>query len=167
MIGVLALQGGFAAHGRALDRLGRPWRRVTRADQLDGLVGLILPGGESTTMEMLMRESGLDQALRDFVQRGGACLGTCAGAILLSSGFLGLLEIDLERNAYGRQLDSVVLDGRVYIRAPRITRVGAGVEVLARRDGDPVLVRQGAQLAATFHPELSEDLTLHRMFCTG
>jgi len=182
MIGILCLQGDFAAHGRALERLGLAWRDVRRPGELAGLRGLVLPGGESTTMWHFLREEGLDVALRDFARAGGALYGTCAGAILLArevrnpggSG-LGLLDILVERNSYGRQTESRVREAEtddpaatrieaVLIRAPRILRVGPGVRVLARLDGDPVWVEQDRVMATTFHPELGSDLRPHRRF---
>ena len=172
--GVLALQGDFAAHARALGGAA-PVRRAEEVDRLDLLV---IPGGESTTLLTLLSTpegNGVEEAVRRLVSRGGVVFGTCAGAILLAKGVTrpaqaswGLLDIDVERNAYGRQLDSfeAVLEPEgyeaVFIRAPRIVRVGPGVEVLARHGGDPVLVREGRVFAATFHPELTSDRRLHR-----
>jgi len=174
-VGVLALQGDFAAHARALGRHGVSPVEVRTPGQLDGLSGIVLPGGESTTMLKLLARDGLDGRLRELIESGLPTLATCAGVILLAREVLnpkqpslGLLDVTVERNAYGRQLDSAVvalqssngalgpgpIEG-VFIRAPRLLRVGAAVEVLARRDGDPVLVRQDRLLAATFHPELS------------
>ena len=181
-IGILCLQGDFAAHGRALERLGAGWRDVRRALDLDGLRGLVLPGGESTTMWHFLRAGGLDETLRRFAAAGGALYGTCAGAILLArevlnptSEGLGLLDITVERNSYGRQVESSVRQAEtddpraprldaVLIRAPRILRIGPGVRVRARLDGDPVWVEQGRTSATTFHPELGEDLRPHRRF---
>lgn len=174
-VGVLALQGGFAAHERALARVGVHAVEVRRPEQLTAIDGLVLPGGESTTMLKLLGNDGFADALRRVIGSGLPTLATCAGAILLAQEVtnppqpsLGLLDVTVERNAYGRQLDSTVatleasngvlgghrLEG-VFIRAPRLRRLGGAVQVLARREGDPVLVRQGRILAATFHPELS------------
>jgi len=181
-VGVVALQGDFAAHVAALEALGLEAREVRRCRELDGLAGVVLPGGESTTLLNLMRDEPWFDALRSFHEGGGGIFGTCAGAILLAREVLpaqpslGLLDASIERNAYGRQresfaarLDAPAIDERVegvFIRAPRFTRLGAGVEVLASYANDPVLVRQGRVLAATFHPELTRSLTLHRLFRT-
>jgi pyridoxal 5'-phosphate synthase pdxT subunit len=155
--GVLALQGDFDAHARAFDA-----REVRRAAEIDQLDALILPGGESTTILKLCEGSGIEEAVKRLVVRGGTIFGTCAGAILLAKEVVephqhswGLLDITIERNAYGRQVDSFVEGGRLFIRAPRIRRVGAGVEVLEKRDNEPVYVRQGRVFAATYHPELT------------
>lgn len=182
-IGVLALQGAFAAHLEHLTSLGVVARAVRLPRDLDGLGGLVLPGGESTTMSNLLRTFDLVDPVRDFVSSGHPVFGTCAGMILLSERILdgrpdqialGSLDIVVRRNGYGRQVDSfetdVAVDGfdhpfhAVFIRAPRIESVGEGVEVLARHDGDPVLVRQGMVLAASFHPELTDDHRIHRLF---
>lgn len=180
-VGVLALQGDFSAHAAALARLGAEAPEVRRVAQLDGLGGLIIPGGESTTLLNLMRDEPWLAALRAFHARGGALFGTCAGAILLAREVLrprqeslGLLDVAIERNAFGRQVDSFetrlrvpVLGGEltaVFIRAPRLRALGAGVEVLARLGDEPVLVRQGRVLAATFHPEMAGDDRLHQYF---
>ncbi len=180
-IGVLALQGDFEAHAKVLSDLGAEVSEVRRCGELDGLRGLVLPGGESTTMLNLMRDEPWFDALRSFHRRGGAFLATCAGAILLSREVrhpaqpsLGLLDAVIERNAFGRQVDSFetrldapALGGpleAVFIRAPRFRALGEGVEVLARLDGEPVMVRQGRILALTFHPELTGDGRLHRYF---
>lgn len=182
-VGVLALQGSFAAHARVLAALGADVREVRKPEALEGLSGLVIPGGESTT---LLRFLGYDPAfepgLQEFVRQGGAVLGTCAGLILLAKEVrgprqrcLGLLDVVVERNAYGRQVDSFTDQGRwrggeplemVTIRAPRIVEVGPGVEVLATHGFDPVLVREGSCLGATFHPELSQDPSVHRLFLT-
>ncbi len=163
--GVLALQGDFEAHAKALGG-AREVRRATEVDEVDLLV---LPGGESTTLLNLLEGSGIEEAVRRLVARGGVVFGTCAGAILLAKGVSnpaqaswGLLDVDVERNAFGRQVDSfeAVLEPdypALFIRAPRIRRVGAGVEVLARWKGEPVFVKQGRVFAATFHPELTDD----------
>ena len=178
-IGVLALQGDFDAHRKRLEELGAEVVLVRKPEQLRGLDGLVIPGGESSTILRLLGEQGFEQ-LADFV-RAKPVFGTCAGAILLASEVenpaqkgLGALDITVRRNAYGRQIDSAIvtalskLEGgpleQVYIRAPRIERTGPGVEILAERDGYPVLVRQGRKMAATFHPELSDDQRVHREF---
>ena len=180
IIGVLALQGAYAAHARALAACGAEARLIRRPDELDGLDGLIVPGGESTTFLKHLERDGFLEALAGFVSRRPT-FGTCAGAILLAAEVsnphqdsLGALDIAIERNAYGRQIDSSIVTAKselpggplemVFIRAPRITATGAGVEVLAEREGAPVLVRQGRVLAATFHPELSADLRVHQLF---
>lgn len=163
--GVLALQGDFAAHARAFPGAVE----VRLAQEIDALDLLVLPGGESTTMLNLLEGSGIEDAVRRLLARGGTAFGTCAGAILLARKVTNpaqpswnLIDIDVERNAWGRQVDSfeAVLDPgypALFIRAPRIRRTGPGVEVLARWKGEPVLVRQGRVLAATFHPELTDD----------
>ena len=181
-IGVLALQGDFAAHLEALRRAGARGREIREAAELDRLDGLILPGGESTAHLKLMDAGGFPAAIRSMASRGGALFGTCAGAILLArevtgpdQAGLGLIDISIRRNAYGRQTESFEAScaapalGReplelVFIRAPKITATGPGVEVLAALDGEPVLVRQGKVLAGTFHPELSADPRIHRLF---
>ena len=180
-IGVLAIQGDYEAHGRMLERLGvKPVFVRTPAD-LDGIRGLILPGGESSTHMKVLTEEGLLEPLKKFASDGGAFFGTCAGAILLarevhnpSQASLGLLDASVLRNGYGRQLASDVHFGSstvkdaplemVFIRAPIIESVGEGVRVLAEYEGHPVLVEQGRVLAATFHPELTEDTTIHERF---
>ena len=179
-IGVLAIQGDYAAHASALSESGAEPVEVRTPADLSGLDGLILPGGESTTMLRFLDRMKLFDALKEF----STCkpvFGTCAGAILLAREVrnppqrsFGLLDAVVERNAYGRQIDSAILhaptrlDGgpmeMVFIRAPRIGETGSGVEVLAERDGYPVLVKQGNILAATFHPELSADRRIHRLF---
>ncbi|HTW61024.1 MAG TPA: pyridoxal 5'-phosphate synthase glutaminase subunit PdxT [Terracidiphilus sp.] len=179
-IGVLALQGDYAAHAAALREAGAEPREVRNPADFDGLDGIVLPGGESTTMLKFLERHGLFEALGEFC-RAKPTFGTCAGAILLAREVLnppqrslGLLDAVVERNAYGRQIDSAILhsetklDGgpleMVFIRAPRIAEIGPGVEALAWREGSPALVRQGALLAATFHPELSSDRRVHRLF---
>ncbi|MGE5487830.1 MAG: pyridoxal 5'-phosphate synthase glutaminase subunit PdxT [bacterium] len=177
-IGVLALQGAFEAHRAAFARAGANAVPVRTAAEFEGLDALVIPGGESTTMLKIAGDEGLMEPLRRF-GRERPVFGTCAGAILLASEVtnpsqesLGLMDIAVERNAYGRQVDSRVarieLGGEeteaVFIRAPRITRVGPGVEVLARYNGDPVLVWDGRRMAATFHPELTADARIHAMF---
>jgi len=180
-IGVLAVQGDFEAHRKMLNELGVETREVRSVADLEGLAAVVLPGGESTTQIQFLREEGLAAALQDFVKRGGAVFGTCAGAILLAREVLnpaqeslGLLDITVLRNGYGRQLESEVRFGHcalkpaplemVFIRAPIIQRTGSDVEVLAEEGGLPVLVRQGRMLAATFHPELTDDFTVHNYF---
>ena len=179
-VGVLALQGDFAAHAAALRGAGADPVEVRVPAELDGLAALVLPGGESTALLRLLASTGLDRAIPRFHRDGGAILGTCAGAILLAKqvtnpeqGSLGLLDATVERNHYGRQVDSFEAEAPfpgggpplplVFIRAPAITRVGRGVEVLVEHDGLPVLVRRGRLLAATFHPELSGDDRVHRL----
>ena len=180
-IGVLALQGDFHAHRKAFASAGTDAVEVRRSAQLDGLNGLVIPGGESTTLLNLMEDEPWFDALRAFHRRGGAMFGTCAGAILLSREVihpaqpgLGLLDAVVERNAWGRQRESfeteleiAALYGpirAVFIRAPRFRSVGSDVEVLGRLGEEPVLVRQGRVLAGTFHPELTGDSRLHRYF---
>ena len=176
-IGVLALQGDFDAHRRRLEELGAEVVLVKKPEQLDDIAGLVIPGGESGTFLKLLGEAGFAK-LRDFV-RARPTFGTCAGAILLASEVenpqqagLGALDITVRRNAYGRQIDSSIREGRllnspiemVFIRAPKIERVGTGVEVIATEGNDPVLVRKGKTIAATFHPELSDDRRIHQYF---
>ncbi len=170
-IGVLALQGDFAAHIAALPGAVE----VRTASEIDQLDVLVIPGGESTAMLRLLDGTGIEAAARRLLARGGRIFGTCAGAILLAKGVFGpsqpswgMLDIDIERNAYGRQIDSfeATLDPPykgVFIRAPKIRRVGAKVEVLVRFNGEPVLVRQGNIFAATFHPELTDDRHVYVM----
>lgn len=170
-IGVLALQGAFRDHARVLRRLGAEVLEVRLPEELDDLDGLVIPGGESTTISSLAEEYGLDDAIRDF---RAPIFGTCAGMIVLDRQHLGLAELDVERNAYGRQVRSfeadVDLAGEdrpirgVFIRAPRIRDAGPGVEVLGTLDGDPVLVRDGRLLLASFHPELTDDTRVHERF---
>jgi 5'-phosphate synthase pdxT subunit len=177
-IGVLALQGDFEAHGEALRKAGAHAVEVRTAADLHGIDGLIIPGGESTTMLKLLRIEGLFEPLRDF-GRSKPIFGTCAGAILLASEVthpqqdsLGLMDLTVERNGYGRQIDSRVaqidVDGSpteaVFIRAPVIRRVGPGATVLATYLDSPVLVEQGRHMVATFHPELTRDAAIHRRF---
>jgi 5'-phosphate synthase pdxT subunit len=176
-IGVLALQGDFDAHRRRLEELGAVVVLVKRPEQLDQIDGLVIPGGESGTFLKLLGEAGFEK-LKQFV-RVKPTFGTCAGAILLASEVenpkqsgLGALDIRIRRNAYGRQIDSSIREGRlgneplemVFIRAPKIERIGPGVEVLATEGDDPVAVRQGRVMASTFHPELSEDVRVHQAF---
>jgi len=180
-VGILAVQGDFEAHAEVLGRLGVETRYVRAAPDLTGLEALILPGGESTTQLKFLTEEGLEKAIRDLAARGGALFGTCAGAILLArevrnppQASLALADLVVTRNAYGRQVASEVRSEisklkcdpleMVFIRAPIIQQVGTGVEILAVSQGRPVLVRQGKVLAATFHPELTRDTTVHRYF---
>jgi pyridoxal 5'-phosphate synthase pdxT subunit len=170
-IGVLALQGNFREHAAMLRRLGVEAVEVRKPEQLPGLDGLVVPGGESTTFLRLMRLYGLDAAIRSFER---PVFGTCAGMIVLDRDHLGLVDVAVERNAYGRQVASFEADlelaGQeaplrgVFIRAPRVREVGEDVEVLAEHDGEPVLVRQGRFLVASFHPELTEDTRVHELF---
>jgi 5'-phosphate synthase pdxT subunit len=176
-IGVLALQGDFDAHRKRLEELGAEVVLVKKPDQLDEIDGLVIPGGESGTFLKLLGEEGFEK-LKQFV-RAKPTFGTCAGAILLASEVenpkqagLGAIDIRIRRNAYGRQIDSSIREGKfgnvplemVFIRAPKIERVGPEVEVIATDDGDAVAVRQGKAMAATFHPELSDDTRVHRAF---
>jgi 5'-phosphate synthase pdxT subunit len=176
-IGVLALQGDFDAHRRRLEELGAQVVLVKKPEQLDQIDALVIPGGESSTFLKLLGEEGFAK-LKDFV-RAKPTFGTCAGAILLATEIenpqqkgLGALDIRVRRNAYGRQVDSSIREGRlgedpiemVFIRAPKIERIGEGVEVVATEGRDPVMVRKGKTLAATFHPELSEDSRIHQYF---
>ena len=185
-VGVLSLQGDFAAHGRALERAGAEPVYIREPEQLAGVDGLIIPGGESTTMLKLMRREGLMEPIAEFGRRK-PMFGTCAGAILMADRVSGpeqeslaLMNLEVERNAYGRQIDSRVVElepdaafeqrtapGKleaVFIRAPIIRQVGGAGRVLARYNGDPVLVEQGEHLVATFHPELTNDPRVHRYF---
>lgn len=174
-IGVLALQGGYEAHEKILAGLGHATRRVRVPADLDGLAGLVLPGGESSTMLKLVAWNGLEAPLDAFVRGGRPVLATCAGLILAARGVtgpaqrsFGWLDVDVARNAWGRQNESFEADDDahqlhcVFIRAPRIQRVGPGVEVMATFDGEPIAVRQGAVLGASFHPELADEPGLHR-----
>ena len=170
-IGVLALQGNVREHAATLGRLGADVVEVRQPGQLDGLDGLVIPGGESTTFTRLMELYGLDEAVRDFP---GAVFGTCAGMIVLDRDHLGLVDIGVRRNAFGRQVSSFETDLQlpggdaplraVFIRAPWIEEVGPQVEVLAEVDGHPVLAREGRFLVAAFHPELTDDTRLHELF---
>jgi 5'-phosphate synthase pdxT subunit len=175
LIGVLALQGGFEAHERMLRRLGARTRSVRVPADLEGLDGLILPGGESTTMTLGIAREGLAEPLQRLVRSGTPTLGSCAGLIMLDREHLGLMDIRAERNAFGRQIRSFEadvelqgLDGRpirgIFIRAPWIAEHGADVEILGRVDGHPVAARQANLLAVAFHTELSDDERLHRLF---
>ena len=177
-IGVLAIQGGFEAHQKALARAGARGVLVRREKDLDGLAGLILPGGESTTVSKGLDRLGLYGPIEAFAQSGRPLLGTCAGAVLLAREVenhpvrcLGLVDVVAVRNAYGTQVDSfaAIAEGFpeglrcIFIRAPRLRRPGPEVEVLARVDGWPVFVRQDNVLATTFHPELTDDARIHRL----
>lgn len=183
-VGILALQGDFEAHMRAIREVGGDPVEIRRTEQLGDVGGLILPGGESTTLVRLMDEYGFDEAIHAFHESGGALYGTCAGLILLArealgppQRSLGLLDVTVRRNAYGRQVDSFVETGSlrwnggppqpaemVFIRAPRIERIGERVEVIGELNGEPTLVRQGRIWGGTFHPELSSPLEIHRRF---
>ena len=179
LIGVLALQGDFEAHGAVLRRLGATVREVRVTVDLEGLDGLVIPGGESTTMTLGVEREGLAEPLRELARRGGAggipILGSCAGLIMLDRDHLGIMDIMAKRNAFGRQLRSfeAEMDVRgveggplrgVFIRAPWIAEHGTGVEILAEVDGHPVAARQGGVLAVAFHTELGRDDRLHRLF---
>lgn len=182
-IGVLGLQGDFDAHGRALNALGAEVRVVKKAAQLGEVSGLVMPGGESTTLIKLMDAFDFWEPLQDFAAAGKTILGTCAGMILLAREVtnppqrsLGFIDVTVERNSYGRQLESFEGAGRftaggvdrdlpmVFIRAPRIRRLGDGVESLATCDGDCVMAREGSIIVASFHPELAADPTVHQYF---
>ncbi len=180
LIGVLALQGAFDVHAKRLAELGSDTRLVRKPLDLQSLDGLVIPGGESSTFLWHLDRTGLFETLQEFVDQK-PIFGTCAGCILLAKEVsnptqrsFAALDVAVERNAYGRQNDSVILHAEtslnggememVFIRAPKIVRIGSGVEVLARRDDTPVLVRQGRLLAATFHPELSDDRRVHELF---
>lgn len=175
LIGVVALQGDFAAHAKMLRSLGAEVREVRVPADLDGLDGLVWPGGESTTMSLGVEREGLTEPLRALAASGTPVFGTCAGMIMLDRGHLGLLDVTCERNAFGRQVNSFEadldlpgLDGgplrAVFIRAPWVSDAGPDVTVLAAVDGHPVAVAQGNLLAVSFHPELSDDPRLHARF---
>ena len=177
LVGILALQGGFAAHERVLQRLGAVTRQVRVPADLDGLDALVLPGGESTVMTLGIEREGLKQPLRELAAAGTPILGTCAGMIMLDRAHLGILDVLAERNAFGRQLHSFEasfevegVDGgpvhAIFIRAPWIAEHGDEVSVLAEVDGHPVAVRQGQIVALSFHPELTGEDRLHRFFLT-
>jgi len=170
-IGVLAVQGNFREHAAMLRKLGAEPVEVRKPEELEGLDGLVIPGGESTAIMRLVRLYGLEQGIREFSR---PVFGTCAGMILLDRNHLGVLDLEVARNAYGRQVasfeadleladDDVPLRG-VFIRAPRVEQVGPGVEVLAELDGEPVLLRDGSVLVASFHPELTDDTRVHERF---
>ncbi|HXY85560.1 MAG TPA: pyridoxal 5'-phosphate synthase glutaminase subunit PdxT [Gaiellaceae bacterium] len=170
-VGVLAVQGNVREHEAVLRRLGAEVVEVRKPEQLDGLDGLVVPGGESTTFMRLMQLYGLDEGIRRFE---GPVFGTCAGMIVLDRRHLGLVDLEVDRNAYGRQVASFEADVRladedepmcgVFIRAPRVREVGPHVEVLGERNGEPVLLRDGRFLVAAFHPELTEDTRVHQLF---
>ena len=171
LVGVLALQGDFEAHQRVLQRLGAEHRAVRTAADLEGLDGLVVPGGESTTMTLGIEREGLAEPLRELAAEGRPVLGTCAGLIMLDRDHLGVLDVRVRRNAFGRQVRSfeedLPIEGfgelrAVFIRAPWVDEHGEDVEVLAEVDGHPVAVRQGNVLAVAFHPELSDQAALHR-----
>jgi len=183
-IGVLALQGDFALHARALEKSGVEAVEVRKPIELDEVDGLVMPGGESTTLLKLMDAWDFVPAIEKFHSGGKPIFGTCAGLIILAREVespkqfsLGLIDVSVERNAYGRQRESFVTSGMarlegdpiplemVFIRAPRIRRVGPGVQLLAEHGGEPVMVRQDRVLVATFHPELTDNTTVHRYFC--
>jgi 5'-phosphate synthase pdxT subunit len=170
-IGILAVQGNFREHASMLRRLGAEPVEVRKPEQLDDLDGLVIPGGESTAIARLVRLYGLEEAIRSFER---PLFGTCAGMILLDRRHLGLLDLEVSRNAYGRQVASFEADLElagedeplrgIFIRAPRVAEAGPEVEVLAELDGEPVLLRQGRVLVAAFHPELTEDTRVHERF---
>jgi 5'-phosphate synthase pdxT subunit len=171
LVGVLAVQGNFREHAAMLHSLGVDVVEVRKPEELAGLDGLVVPGGESTTFMRLMRLYGLDEAIREFDR---PILGTCAGMIVLDRDHLGLTDLAVDRNAYGRQVASFEADLQlagedeplrgVFIRAPRVRETGEDVEVLAELDGEPVLVRDGRIIVASFHPELTEDTRVHELF---
>lgn len=180
-IGILAVQGDFEAHAAMLEQLGVESVEVRKPEDLESCDGLILPGGESTTQLQFLQEEGLSEEILKFAALGGAIFGTCAGAILLATEVLNpkqdslkLLDVTVLRNGYGRQVASDVVHGpsklrqdsleMVFIRGPIIERIGQGIEVLAEYAGKPVLVQRGHILAATFHPELTDDTTVHQHF---
>jgi len=180
-VGILAVQGDFEAHAATLARMGIDYVFVRTSRDMEGVDAVILPGGESTTQWKFLVEEGLDESLREHASKGGAMFGTCAGAILMARGVhnpaqesLGLADIDVIRNGYGRQLASEVRHGgtaisaepleMVFIRAPIIERVGPSVQVLAKSGGQPVLIRDGNMLISTFHPELTSDNSVHEYF---
>ena len=181
-VGILAIQGDFAMHAKMLDAMAAPWKLVKHPADLDEVGGLIMPGGESTTMLKIFELEGIGVAIKKFAAQGKPIYGTCAGAILLAKEVLnppqeklGLIDIAIERNAYGRQIDSSIQTGdcpeladhpveMVFIRAPIIRRVGDGVRVLGRCGNLPVLVEQGNIMVGTFHPELTDDQAVHRYF---
>ena len=183
-VGVLALQGDFALHVKALQRCGVQTTEVRKPEELEGLDGLVIPGGESTTLLKLMDEWRFVPALETFHAAGKPIFGTCAGLILLArdvenprQASLGFIDVGVERNAYGRQRESFAARGEatlgqgaqplemVFIRAPKLVRVGPGVTALARHRDDPVMAREGSVLVSTFHPELTDDPSVHEYFC--
>ena len=175
-VGVLALQGDFEAHAKILQELGVTAREVRTPQDLDGLDGLVIPGGESTTMTLGIEREGLAEPLRELIRSGVPTLGTCAGLILLDRDHLGLLDVSTRRNAFGRQTRSfeadLELEGlgemkAVFIRAPWVEEAGEGVQVLAEVDGHPVAVRQDNILAVAFHPELTDEVRVHAWLREG
>lgn len=175
LIGVLAVQGGFEAHQEVLRGLGAETREVKRPEDLDGLDGLVIPGGESTTISMGIESAGLEPAIREHHESGRTIFGTCAGMIVCDDAHLGLIDATVARNAFGRQLQSFEADlevegigeeplRAVFIRAPWVEQHGAGVEVLASYAEHPVAIREGGVLACAFHPELTDDSRLHALF---
>jgi len=175
LIGVLALQGGFQAHERVIRKLGADVREIRTVADLDGLHGLVIPGGESTTMTLGIEREGLREGLRELAAGGVPVLGSCAGLIMLDRDHLGLMDMRAQRNAFGRQLQSFEIDldltglaggplRAVFIRAPWIAEHGPDVEILAEVDGHPVAARQDNMLAVAFHAELTDDDRVHRMF---
>ncbi len=183
-VGVLALQGDFALHAKALGKCGVEAVEVRKPSELDDVEGLIIPGGESTTLLKLMDAWNFTSTIETFHGAGKPIFGTCAGLIILAREVespkqfsLGLIDVTVERNAYGRQRESFEASGvarldagpipleMVFIRAPRIRRLGPSVQVLAEHRGEPVMARQGRVLVATFHPELTDNTTVHRYFC--
>jgi 5'-phosphate synthase pdxT subunit len=183
LVGVLALQGAFAAHQRALESAGATTRQVRQPSDLDGIDALVMPGGESTTMSRLLTTSGLFDDIKALLSDALPVLGTCAGMILLATEVLdgrpdqlsfGAIDITVQRNGYGRQIDSFETDldvtgfdtpfHAVFVRAPKVVAIGTNVEVIAEYDGVPVVVRQGHVMVASFHPELTGDARLHAKF---
>jgi 5'-phosphate synthase pdxT subunit len=175
LVGVLALQGGFEAHERMLGRFGARVREVRVPADLDGVEGLVIPGGESTTMTLGVKREGLGEPLRELAGRGVPVFGSCAGLIMLDRDHLGLMDLKAERNAFGRQISSFEADidvrgleggpvRAIFIRAPWIAEHGPEVEILAEIDGHPVAARQGRMLVVAFHAELGQDGRLHRLF---
>ena len=177
-VGVLAIQGDAREHALAIQSLGAKAVEVRKPQDLKECSGLIIPGGESTTLSLLMKKHSLDKEIKNLAKKGFPIFGTCAGAILLAKeadrkkGFLGLMDLEVERNAYGRQVDSFEADlliaGKklhaVFVRAPIIKKAGPNVRILAKFNGNPVLVEQGPMIAATFHPELAGEMNIHRLF---
>lgn len=174
-VGILAVQGGFEAHLRMLRQLGAAVKEVRVPVELEGLDGLVIPGGESTTISMGIESAGLEEPIRAHAEAGRAVFGTCAGMIVCDENHLGLIDATARRNAFGRQLQSFEADlevegigdeplRAVFIRAPWVERHGPGVEVLAEHAGHPVAVREGNVLACAFHPELTDDPRLHALF---
>jgi 5'-phosphate synthase pdxT subunit len=174
-LGVLAIQGGFEAHARVLRRLGAEVREVRSPADLDDLDGLVIPGGESTTISKGIESAGLTKPIRELHEAGGTVFGTCAGMIVCDDSHLGLIDATAARNAFGRQLQSFEADlevegiggeplRAVFIRAPWVERHGPGIEVLASYEGHPVAIREGRVLSCAFHPELTDDPRLHAYF---